>query len=180
MSYFQKNDLSKELLKEYSKKQCIRIVQYVGNDADRLAELVNVFLGGPYRITQRAAWPLSYCVQKHPELIIPHLKTILKFTGQEGAPDAVKRNVMRFLQFMSIPKKYQGATLNLCLRFLSNKKEAVAVRVFAMTVLANLSKELPELKNELIPLIEDEMPYASAGFRSRGKRLLKELLIKNT
>jgi len=87
---------------------------------------------------------------------------------------------MRFLQFMSIPKKYQGATLNLCLRFLSNKKEAVAVRVFAMTVLANLSKELPELKNELIPLIEDEMPYASAGFRSRGKRLLKELLIKNT
>lgn len=180
MSYLQKINLSKELLKEHSKEQCTRIVQYVGNDAARLAELVNVFLAGPYRITQRAAWPLSYCIQNHPELITPHLKTILKFTGQKGAPDAVKRNVMRFFQFIDIPKKYQGTTVDLCLRFLSNKKEAIAVRVFSMTVLANLAQEIPELKHELIPLIEDNLPFGSAGFRSRGKKLLKQLLPKKS
>jgi hypothetical protein len=44
-----------------------------------------------------------------------------------------------------------------------------------MTVLANLAKKLPELKNELVPLIEDQMPFGSAGFISRGRKVLKEL-----
>lgn len=61
------------------------------------------------------------------------------------------------------------------LSFLCQQEGTIAVRVFAMTVLANLAKQLPELKNELIPLIEDQLPYGSAAFISRGRKLLKEL-----
>ncbi|GHN02752.1 hypothetical protein WSM22_42410 [Cytophagales bacterium WSM2-2] len=56
-----------------------------------------------------------------------------------------------------------------------DKKEPVAVRVFSMTVLGNLAVKVPELRNELIPLIEDQMPYVSAGFVSRGRKVLKQL-----
>jgi hypothetical protein len=56
-----------------------------------------------------------------------------------------------------------------------NTKQPIAVRVFSMTVLCNLAGKLPELKNELIPLIEDQMPYGSAGFISRGRKVLKDL-----
>ena len=168
-------NLREVILKEHSKKQCDKVVAYVGNNASRFAELVRLFLEGPYRVTQRAGWPLSCCIEQNPKLIEPHLKQVLNFALEPGVHDSVKRNVVRLLQFIAIPKRLQGLTAKICFQFFSDKKEPIAVRVFSMTVLSNLAKELPELKNELIPLIEDQMPYASAGFISRGRKVLKEL-----
>ncbi len=164
-----------EILKEHSKRQCDKIVSYVGNDPERFAQLVAVFLQGPYRVTQRAAWPLSYCVEEHPELLQPHWRKILAFVSKPGIHDAVKRNTLRMFQFVRVPKVYQGPTANLCFRLLSDPSEPVAIRVFAMTVLANIAREEPELKNELVPIIEDQLPFASAGFLSRSRKVLKQL-----
>lgn len=168
-------NLNVEILKEHSRKQRDKITAYVGNDPERFAELVAVFLNGPYRITQRAAWPLSLCIEKYPTLLRPHWKKILAFTDRPDVHDAVKRNVLRMFQFVKIPKVYQGRTADLCLRLLTDTHEPVAIRVFAMSVLANLAQEVPELKNELIPIIEDQLPFASAGFQSRGRKVLKQL-----
>ena len=161
--------------KEHSSAQRDRIVRHVGNNPKRFKELVTVFLNGPYRITQRSAWALSYCIEHHPELIKPHLKKIVQFAKKDGAYDSVKRNTVRLLQFITVPKNSQGLVADLSFAFLQDTKEPVAVRVFAMTVLVNLSKALPELKNELIPIIEDQMPYGSPAFVSRGRKALKEL-----
>jgi hypothetical protein len=70
-------DLQKLIAAEHSKKQCDRIVAYIGDDTDRFAGLVAIFFKGEYRLTQRAAWPLSYCVRLHPELIRPYFKALL-------------------------------------------------------------------------------------------------------
>jgi len=163
------------ILKEHSKQQTNKISHYVGADPERFTELVAVFLAGPYRVTQRASWALSYCVEHNPALIKPHLKKVLGYLQKQDEHDAVRRNILRFLQYIAIPKAMQGKTIDLCFLLLTNPKEPIAVRVFAMTVLANLAKENPDLKNEIIPIIEDQLPYGSAGFISRGKKVLKEL-----
>ncbi len=168
-------DIKEALLKEHTKDQCVVIVNHIGKNTDRFSQLVAVFLRGPYRLTQRAAWPLSVCCEKEPHLIRPHLNKILNKLGQADLQVAVKRNVVRLLQFIPIPKHLQGKTVDICFQFLQNNMEPIAVRVFAMTVLANLAKALPELKNDLIPLVEDHLPYASTGFTSRGRKVLKEL-----
>jgi hypothetical protein len=41
--------------------------------------------------------------------------------------------------------------------------------------LQNLAKDYPEIKTELKLLIEDQLPHQTAGFKSRGKKILKEL-----
>lgn len=158
-----------------TKRQKDEIVRYVGKNPKRFAELVTVFINGPHHITQRAAWPLTYCVEKHPELLAPQLKKILTATRKEGVHDAVKRNVTRMLQFVQIPRVHQGAVADLCFGYLTDAAEPVAIRVFSMTVLANLAAHEPDLKNEIVPLIETQLPYASAAFRSRGLKLLKRL-----
>jgi len=168
-------NLVEEILKEHSRKQKDKIVNYVANDPARFAQLVAVFLQGPYRVTQRSACPLSYCVEKYPGLLQPHFRKILTQPGKKNIHDSVKRNILRMLQFVRVPKAYQGIATDLCLGFLADSKEPVSIRVFAMTVLANIAIEAPELKNELIPMIEDQLPYASAGFISRGGKVLKQL-----
>ncbi|MCB0488830.1 MAG: hypothetical protein R2820_04570 [Cyclobacteriaceae bacterium] len=168
-------NLIKTLQSDFSKQTVNKIVAHIGNDPARFKTLVDAFLAGHYRTTQRAAWPLSYCVKAHPELIKPHLKNIIKNLDKPGIHDAVKRNTVRFLQFIDIPKSMHGITLDACFPLLENKKEPIAIRVFAMTVLANLADTYPEIKGELIAVIEDQMPYGSAGFISRGKKILKKL-----
>ncbi|MCW5910871.1 MAG: hypothetical protein KIT62_07345 [Cyclobacteriaceae bacterium] len=156
-----------------TKAQRDRIVRYV-SDQHRFDELMQVLIQGPYRITQRAAWPMSYCVEQQPQLLNPHYSAVSKLLASPSQPDAVKRNLLRALQFVKIPTRYQGRIADCCFAFMTGK-EPIAVKAFAMTVLANLAKENQELKNEIIPIIESQLPYGSAGFISRAKRVLKQL-----
>jgi hypothetical protein len=168
-------NLVEEILREHTKKQKDKIVSYVGHNPKRFSELVDIFLQGPSLVTQRAAWPISYCIEQYPDLLKPHFRKILTQLGKKNIHDSVKRNILQMLQFVRVPKAWQGITADLCLTFLADAKEPVAIRVFAMNVLANIASEVPELKNELIPLIEDQLPYSSAGFISRGSKVLKQL-----
>jgi hypothetical protein len=167
--------LEREILREHTKAQRDRIITYVGQDANRLAELVTLFLKGDYRLTQRASWPLSYIAERHPQLFAPHTKKIVHNLKTPGLPDAVRRNTVRLLQFIKIPAALEGTVAGLCFTFLQDKKETIAVRVFAMSVLAQMARKQPELKNELRIIIEDQLPYAGPAVRSRAVRVLREL-----
>ena len=167
-------DIKKELLKEHSKKQTTKVMNYIGNDNQRFKSLVKVFLDGPYRVTQRAAWPLSFCVRAHPQLITPHLKAVLKMLDKKDAHVAVKRNIMRLLQDIEIPKQLYGIVADKCFN-LMDPSEAIAVRVFSMSVLSNIARHEPDLKRELRIIIEDQLPFASAAFLSRSKKILKAM-----
>lgn len=169
-------NIKKVILKEHSKRQTAKVVSYIGKSPTRFKELVTLFLKGPYRLTQRAAWPLSNCVEAHPELIIPHLKTILIMLDNKDAHDAVKRNIMRLLQYIEIPKRLYASVINQGFA-LMDPKEPIAVRVFAMTVLANIARKEPDLKKELIIVIENQLPYASAGYLARARMVLKQLSV---
>jgi hypothetical protein len=79
------------------------------------------------------------------------------------------------LQFTTIPKKLQGMTLEYCFQLLNNPKEAAAIRVFAMTVLYNLTLQKPDLAHELYDSIEMHMEDALPGYKSRGGKILKAL-----
>jgi hypothetical protein len=168
-------DLKKALLRDHSRAQAAKIADYVANKEALFKELVEVYLAGPYRITQRAAWPLSICVERHPRLIKPHLSRILGYLDTPGIPDAVKRNTIRLLQFVDIPGSYYGRVAKICFNYLGNRKEPVAVRVFSMTVLSHITRNEPELKRELGIIIEDHLPYATPGFVSRARKVLKEI-----
>jgi hypothetical protein len=167
-------NLREDLLKNHTKELIEKIVIYVGNDKKRFAELMNLFLGNIEVISQRGAWAVSYCAEAHPELVFPYLEKMLDNLNRP-VHDSVKRNTIRTFQDIDIPEKLQGRAADICFQFLCNKDETIGTKVFSMTVLHNLSKEHPDLKNELRIAIEEQMPYASAGFKSRGKKILKAL-----
>jgi hypothetical protein len=167
-------DIKKVLLKNHPSHYTHKVVNYIDNNPARLKQLIDIFLAGPYRVTQRASWAISCCVEKNPSLILPHLTVILKELEKPDVHVAVKRNIVRLLQFIDIPTKYYGRIVNRCFE-LMEPSQPIAVRVFSMTVLSNITRQLPELRKELELVIEDQLPYASAGFISRAKKVLKDL-----
>jgi hypothetical protein len=168
-------DIRKALLKEHSKRQTLKIAAYAGNDSKAFAKMMKLFLGNEYRITQRASWAVTWCVIKRPELIRPWIGKLIQNLNRKDVHDAVKRNSLRVLCDVDIPEKYQGEAVETCFRLMKNKDEPIAVKVFAMSVLGNICVQQPDLSNELLPVIEEMLPYGSAAIRSRAKKILKRL-----
>lgn len=167
--------LREAILKEHSKAQCTKIVKWVGNNQQRFDELLNLFLHDEYRVVQRAAWPIGFAVMAEPALIQPHWKQLICKLREPGVHDAVKRNGVRLMQDIDIPEVFHGDVMDICFGFLESPKEAMAIKAFSMTVLANLAKDYPEIKTELKLIIEDQLPHQTAGFKSRAKKTLKQL-----
>src|SRR5688572_29595968 len=153
----------------------MKIVRYIGDDKKRFAGLMKLFLGDDYRVTQRGAWVVSYCAEYHPGLVKPWLKKMILNLKRPGLHVAVKRNTVRFLQFIDIPEELLGEAAEACFALFTDKSEPVAVKCFSMTVLFNICKKEPGLKNELKLLIEEQLPYGTAGFKARAKKTIAGL-----
>jgi len=164
--------LRDKILKEHSKEQCESIVHWVRKSQERFNELLQLFLNDEYRVVQRAAWPLSYCIQKHPFLVRDHLQTLVRNLKKEKLHNAVKRNTVRLLQFVDIPEELQGEVMDACFRYISSVDEPVAVKAFSLTILEKLARSYPEILSELKLIIEERLPHETAAFKSRGTRIL--------
>lgn len=168
-------DIKVALLKEHSKTQAQKIAEWAGENDANFSALLDAFLNGDYRLTQRAAWSLGMIGLKYPQRIAPYLGILINNLTKTGLHDAVKRNTVRLLQDMNVPEEYMGTLVDVCFGYLANPKEAVAVKVFSMSVLHNITKHYPDIKNELKLLIEGQLDTGSAGFKSRGSKILKAL-----
>ena len=164
-------DIREALLAEHSKRQTMKIVRYIDGDPVRFAELMKLFLGDTYRLSQRAAWAVNYCAEHHHELVKPYFGKLVEQLERDDVHVAVRRNVARMLQFTEIPNRYRGRVFDACYNLVDDGEQPVAVKVFAMTVAAVIAKDKPALLNELRLIVEKYLPHASAGFRSRAKRV---------
>ena len=82
---------------------------------------------------------------------------------------------MRVLEAVPIPKRFQGEVMNTCFDYIVSPAEKPAIKAFSLTVLENLSKQYPEILQELKTIIEDRWDIESAAFRSRAKKIMKLL-----
>jgi len=182
-----KDFLTEQILAEHSKAQTMRIVRWVGHDAERLAMLMEIFMGQPhprplpqvrgeqYRLTQRSAWAVRYVGENAPELIAPWLPKLVARLREPGIHDAVKRNVLNVFEALEIPEALQDELADLCFGYLENPNEAIAVHCTSMTVLEKICRRVPELKPELRLLVEELFEHSTAGFKSRARRVLGRL-----
>jgi hypothetical protein len=168
-------DLREEILKEHSRRQATKIANWIGPDKRRFKQLMELFLKGEYRVTQRSAWIVGCCADRYPYLITPWLRAMIKRMQEPGVHGAVKRNVVRILQFVEIPKPLLGTVVSLCFDYLGSPDEAIAVRALSMTVLLNASQKEPDLKNELKSMIELMLPNAEPAIQARARHVLKRL-----
>jgi hypothetical protein len=168
-------NLEKELLKKQSLSQCNRIIKWVGKDETRYALLIKLFFKGDYRLTQHAAWPMSYCVRLYPDLVKPYFRKFIEQLHDEDAHVAAKRNIVRLLQFVEIPKRYQGKLMDSCFRYIIDPEEAIAVKAFSLTILDKLSNTYPEILPEIKSIIEARWEFETPAFRSRAKKILSKL-----
>lgn len=135
--------------------------------------LIDVALTGERLFAQRASRVVSICSSRFPELLKPHYSRIireLKNLKDEGAI----RNLLKIIS--EVPLKLTGREksilVNLCFDYLVSGKFPVAIRVYSMQILFNLSENIPEIGDELARILEEQLPDETPGYRSRANKIL--------
>jgi hypothetical protein len=166
-------NLAEIIPERYSQIEFKPIIEWIGGSEERFAELMEVFFDGNTRKNQYAASIMIHCVDKWKYLLNPYLERLILNLQKPNLHDAIKRNTVRVLQDVEIPENLHGTMADIAFSYLQNSAEAVAIKVFSMTIIDNLTKKYPELKDELCFILEEQMPFQSAGFRSRAGKILK-------
>lgn len=170
-------NIREELLKQqiHFKKHALAITEFAVSSDKNFKELIDCFLSKDIRVAQRAAWSVSWAAQKKPEIIQPYIGILVAQLKTTDVHNAVIRNSLRVLEDLVIPEEFHGEIMDACFAFLQKRDSAIAIKAFALTVLFNLSKIYPEIKNELRFIIEENMDYETAAYKSRGKKILAKL-----
>ena len=168
-------DFRRKLEQGHSKTVTKEIVDEICRSPKKMDALMQCFIDGPVQITQRAAWPMSFVAQKHPELLINYYDLLIELLNQPNKHNAINRNILRAFQFTEIPEEYQGRILDVSFKLLNSSNEPIAVKAFSMSIIYNLSKKYPDIIPELRASIEALLPNGSAGIKNRGKKILKAI-----
>jgi len=143
-------------------------------DEQLFGQIFQLIFSQDKRLAWRSCWIIDSASEEFPDLLIDKIPKII--TGLLTTKySSLKRHFTRILCRYKIPEEYLGAVVNQSFELLL-PTEPVAVRMFAMQLLFNISQELPDLKGELICVLEDLVEEGgSAGFINRSGKLLRKL-----
>lgn len=168
-------DLEKLILADRSKPKIIQIVKMIGNDLKRFAQLWKILMTGEKPLPQRAAWILEYCIIAHPDLLTPYYKDAITLLKNRNLHNAIHRSVSKSLSNTIIPEEYHGELFSICMDLLLSPNTKIAIKAHCMEVAFQIATPYEELQEELSLVIKELLPNGSAGIRSRGNRILKDL-----
>ncbi|MFA6128371.1 MAG: hypothetical protein WC699_13795 [Bacteroidales bacterium] len=149
----------------------------VGHDAALFSDLMDLAYQQKSPLCMRAARVADLCSERNPELIRPHLVRLIR-----DLPDlkdmAVKRVFMHILIRHSWVENEEvmGKLVDTLFKWLMDDTQAVSVRNYSMVILQNISKIWPDLKGEMIAVLEETIPlWDSAALQSVGRKRLRQL-----
>jgi hypothetical protein len=158
-----------------SKWKATQVATYACSSEEAFRELMHCFESDEYRLAQRAAFSLSIASRARPELIQPYIGVLISQLKRTDVHDAIIRNSTRILQEVTIPEAFHGELMDAAFGLVQDRQVAIAIRAFCLTILFNLSKIYPEIKNELRVFIEESIEFEKPAFQSRARKILKRI-----
>ena len=168
-------DLRAEILGKRSKAVLEELAGWIGSNKNRFAQFMEMFLTDEDPVVvERSAWLLTTITDTHIKLALPYLDELMRKMTEPGVHIGVKRSICRTFQFVdNIPEELEGELMITTFEWLADPQEAIAVRCCCMTILDNLSKKYPDIRQELVTIIEDQLQHEpTPAFKGRANQVL--------
>jgi hypothetical protein len=173
-----------ELLNELAGTMVKAKVEKLADLDFSLSDLLDLTFYPKKEIAFRAAWTLEYIVQKNPERFLQIVPEFLDCYPRQTTA-ACCRHFAKILMYLTDTKPLKGIRLpETCdieplvektFDWLINQKSSIALRVYSMNVLFNLSQKEPWIKEELKAEITFLLHDGSAAIQSRRRAILKKI-----
>lgn len=151
------------------------IAQYYVQHSNQIGELIAFCEHDEVIIQQNAGAVLGKLIDHDKNILDIHVCQLVQLLQKE-VHDAVKRAVLRVLQFAQLNEDCLGELFDFIIQALASQTDPIAIKAFGMTVGRRICECYPELANELMPQIEILVEQkVSAGIVNRGKKEMKKL-----
>lgn len=146
-------------------------VKQIVDEGIDIKELANVFLFSSEEYALQFSWLLSDIGNYKPKV----LHRILPYLFAKRENTTIKNFQYQFVKYWSIagiPKENEAEAINLLFKWLCDSNTNVSTKAHAMLNLYELSKNYPDIKNELKTSIENQLDKTSISFRKKATKIL--------
>lgn len=168
-------NIEKELLAGKSKQKILEVAKYIKQNENKLKELVKLLKSNDEFLQYRVSWCLSVCYDNKIQGLNLYCEYYILILNNETS-SSVKRNILRILQWIKIPKDLHGMLINKCFCYIEDINEPIAVKAFSFSILEKMCGYYPELINETLLVCEKYKNSTSPGIKSRVNRIFKILV----
>ena len=151
------------------------ILLQLENQPEDISDLMKFALYNNHSNSWRAIYLADKIHEKQPDLIQPYIEEIIEQLKSEKH-HGKRRHFLKLVSLNHVSAQHFGFLVDHCITTFTSAKEPIANRVHAMQILYNISDAEPELKPELLEIIQHEIEFhPTPGIRSRGTKLAKKL-----
>lgn len=139
--------------------------------------LVELAFSGKPKFSERACRVMAFVNRNNKELVKPCLKKIIN--SLDSLNSSKQMNFLYLLVDHAYPLDDDelGILVSFCFHQIANERATPGVKVLSLEILMVVVEHIPELKEELILLIEDQLDKNKNAFISRGMKALKKLKV---
>ncbi|MBN1597101.1 MAG: hypothetical protein JW894_02310 [Bacteroidales bacterium] len=166
-------------LVESSKKLSDIMISDIGDDPERFLEMYRLAVRDEYPLSMRAGGIIAKIANKHVctvQKLIPEIIEILPSIKVEG----VKRGFLKMLIELplEIDEDLSGQLADLAFEWISDSKQAIAIRAYSMDIIYNFSLKYHEIVPEFIAVLDEVGRNGSAGLKQRCRKMIDQLKMK--
>jgi hypothetical protein len=168
-------DKFSELLCDSSRSLADLAASMICDDPELLKPLLSLIWSDHDPWSNRASRVFSICCCRFPGFMRPYSTEIIKKMGNVKS-EGVLRNMLKIFSETNIKLSESSRSLltNLCFDYLTGNTP-VAIKVYSMEIIFRFCTDYPEIMQELYAIIESQMDGGTAGFKSRGTKILKKI-----
>lgn len=150
------------------------MIEFVEDNPDIFEELLNLAISNKCKVSWRAAWVLGHTTREHDRRLQPNILTIIK--SIDGKVDGHQRELLKILEKNRISEECESPLFDISLSIWQDIYKKPGTRVTALRHLIKIAKIYPELKNEILPLIDKRYTETiSPGIKQSVMKLVKSL-----
>jgi len=151
-------------------------VIFVLEHPETFRDFVDASLAQEYPMSMRASRVVHLCAIEAPELIRPYLGELV-----EVLPELHDVSVIRnFLDLLDpfvdeLNEEQTGLLVSYCFGNVEDASQAIAIRVLSLKLLYLVSRRIPEIKPELLAIIQYNLPESTPAFKAQSRQIIRWL-----
>jgi len=140
-----------------------------------LPDIMEIALHGKEQIAWRAAWLCEKINDHHPGILAPWIDVVTRSLPRIKH-HGLRRQLLKIVTLYPIAEADRGLLTDYCLERLEDTSDPSAVKAHAMQILYNISEAEPDMKEELLQVLEWTLETGeTAGIQARARNLANRL-----
>lgn len=148
--------------------------EYFEKNPHDIKELIHILLKEKsYPLPEYASWILVHLCKTQKSQILDFQDELIDFLFI-NKNESVRRNVLNIQKHIGITTYKESEFIDLLIAYIQNYDEKVAVQVYSMQLLVSFVKKYPELKVELLEIIELNSEKKTPAYYSAQRHFVKK------